>query len=76
MSVAYWFPEWSVLCVRGDETHYSVINGAWDFRYDPTTGLRYLPSHRKPIDDTRCYPVKVTKGSFRKMGKDPEAYYW
>lgn len=76
MRNTYWFPEWDVLCWKYDETHYSVINGAWDFRYEPSTGLRYFPKHRKPINVTKSYPIEVTKKSFKEMGKNPEEYYW
>ena len=76
MSNTYWFPEWNVLCWKYDETHYGVMGGAWDFRYEPSTGLRYFPKHRLPINDIKSYPIEVTKKSFKAMGMDPEEYYW
>jgi hypothetical protein len=73
--VAYWFPEWNVLC-RKYGKEYSVINGNWEFIYDPSTGLRRFPNERLPINDIVCYLVEVTRDSFREMGYEPEWYYW
>lgn len=74
--VAYWFPKWMVLCSKSGKSGYNVINGAWYFRYDPTTGLKYYAGKRNPISLSVDTPVKVTKEEFKEMGFEPNDWYW